>query len=334
MRLSDFDYFLPESLIAQHPSSCRDEARLLVVDRQKGAIFHDIFRNVGDYLLSPSLVVVNNTRVIPARLIGRREFSGGEVEVFLLRHLEGRCFEAMLKPLKKIRDGERLLFAGGVAARLVNRAARIVEFDRDDVVGEMEKIGHIPLPPYIKRPDDLTDRVNYQTVYARCSGSVAAPTAGLHFTRPLMNTLKSAGHDFAELTLHVNYGTFKPVETEDISRHPMHAEEYVISAESVQSCLEARSVGRRVVAVGTTSCRTLETFARTGKTSGWTDIFMYPGAQFKMTDSLITNFHLPRSTLLMLVAAFGGLELIRRAYEEAVREKYRFYSYGDAMIIL
>ncbi len=334
MNLSDFDYSLPENLVAQYPSACRDEARLMVVDRGRGVIAHDIFRHLGAHLPSPSLLVVNNTKVIPARLLGRRAVSGGKVEVFLLRPLGGRCFEAMLRPLAKIKEGETLVFAGGVSARLVDRAARVVAFDRDDVLGSLEKIGHIPLPPYIRRPDEASDRVNYQTVYAKRSGSVAAPTAGLHFTRPLMAELKKAGHLFSEVTLHVNYGTFKPVATEDITRHPMHAEEYALSPGAVQACEAAKVSGRRIAAVGTTSCRTLEAFARTGKSHGWTDIFLYPGAVFKTTDILITNFHLPRSTLLMLVAAFGGYDLIRRAYEEAVREKYRFYSYGDAMIII
>ncbi len=334
MQLSDFDYFLPDALVAQHPSSCRDDARLLVVDRQQGTFVHDVFRQVGRYLPPSSLIIVNNTRVIPARLNGHRQSSGGAVEVFLLRAIGGRRFEAMLRPLKKIRDGETLVFAGGITARLVNRAERVVEFDRDDVLAELEKIGHIPLPPYIKRPDEAVDRINYQTVYAKHSGSVAAPTAGLHFTKDLMASLINEGHLFDEVTLHVNYGTFKPVETQDIARHRMHAEEYAISARAVSACLEAKACGRKIVAVGTTSCRTLETLARTAKAQGSTAIFLYPGSAFKMTDALITNFHLPCSTLLMLVAAFGGYDLVRRAYQEAIREKYRFYSYGDAMIVI
>ena len=334
MKLSDFDYDLPEALIAQYPSLKRDDARLLVVDRRSGRVSHDIFRNVGTYLPPEGLLVVNNSKVIQARLIGQKVRSGGQVEVFLLKHLEGRRFEAMLKPLKKIQEGEILLFPGDVRAKLVDRFARTVEFDRDDVLKTLEKVGHIPLPPYIKRPDEDSDRVNYQTVYAKHAGSVAAPTAGLHFTKDLMASLKKAGHSFAEVTLHVNYGTFKPVEEEDITRHPMHHEHYEIPGAARQQILEAKAKGQKIVAVGTTSCRTLEAFARTGKAEDDTNLFLYPGADFRMTDTLITNFHLPRSTLFMLVSAFAGLDLVQRAYAEAIREKYRFYSYGDAMIVL
>lgn len=334
MKLSDFDYDLPENLIAQYPCEQRDEARLLVVDRRTGGISHDIFRNAGQYLPPSSLLVINNSKVIQARLIGEKARSGGQVEVFILKHLEGRRFEAMLKPLKKIREGEVLLFPGDVRAKLVDRQARIVEFDRDNVLSVLEKVGHIPLPPYIKRPDESSDRINYQTVYAKQAGSVAAPTAGLHFTKPLMASLQQAGHSFAEVTLHVNYGTFKPVEEEDITRHPMHFEHYEIPADTQRKLTEARARGQKVVAVGTTSCRTLESFGRTGKMEDDTNLFLYPGAELKMTDALITNFHLPRSTLLMLVSAFAGLDLVRKAYAEAIKEKYRFYSYGDAMIIV
>lgn len=334
MKLSDFDYALPEELIAQYPSPRRDDARLLVVDRRSGHVSHDIFRNVGTYLPPEGLLVVNNSKVIQARLIGQKVRSGGQVEVFLLKHLEGRRFEAMLKPLKKIQEGEILLFPGDVRAKLVDRFARTVEFDRDDVLKTLEKVGHIPLPPYIKRPDEDSDRVNYQTVYAKYAGSVAAPTAGLHFTKDLMASLKKAGHSFAEVTLHVNYGTFKPVEEEDITRHPMHHEHYEIPDAAGKQLLEAKAKGQKVIAVGTTSCRTLEAFARTGKAEDDTNLFLYPGADFRMTDTLITNFHLPRSTLFMLVSAFAGLDLVQRAYAEAIREKYRFYSYGDAMIVL
>jgi S-adenosylmethionine:tRNA ribosyltransferase-isomerase len=333
MKLSDFDYALPEGLIAQYPSQKRDEARLLVIDRRHGRISHDIFRHVGKYVPSPSLWIVNNSKVIYARLLGQKAVSGGQVEVFLLKHLEGRRFEAMLRPLKKIREGEILLFPGGVKAKLVDRQARIVEFDREDVLKVLEKVGHIPLPPYIKRPDEDSDRVNYQTVYAKRSGSVAAPTAGLHFTKPLMASLKKEGHSFAEVTLHVNYGTFKPVEEEDITRHPMHHEHYGIPGLAQKKLSQARAKGQKVVAVGTTSCRTLEAFARTGKPEDDTNLFLYPGADFRMTDMLVTNFHLPRSTLLMLVSAFAGLDLVQRAYAEAIKEKYRFYSYGDVMLI-
>lgn len=333
MHLRDFDYILPPELVAQHPSTSRDEARLLVVDRRTRAITHDIFRNIGRYLLPSSLVVVNDSRVIPARLLGVKPRSGGQVEVFLLKKAGPRAFEAMLRPFKKIREGEALVFPGGVRATLADRVRRIVEFDRDDVLGYLAEHGHIPLPPYIRRPDTAADRVDYQTVYAREPGSVAAPTAGLHFTERLMASLQAEGHMFAGVTLHVNYGTFKPVEAEDVVSHRMHLEHYAIPSATREALRMARDESRRVVAVGTTSCRTLEAFARTGRFEDDTDLFLYPGAAFLMTDSLVTNFHLPRSTLLMLVCAFGGLELIREAYREAILEKYRFYSYGDAMIV-
>ncbi|MBF0593493.1 MAG: tRNA preQ1(34) S-adenosylmethionine ribosyltransferase-isomerase QueA [Candidatus Omnitrophica bacterium] len=334
MTLSDFDYHLPDGLIAQYPSVRRDGARLLVVDRRTSTIRHDIFCNVGRYLPLKSLIVVNDSKVIPARLLGHKPRSGGQVEIFLLKSLGGRRYEAMIRPLKKVNEGEILQFDGGVTARLVDRAARVVEFDCDDVLGALEIAGHIPLPPYIKRPDESSDRINYQTVYARPAGSVAAPTAGLHFTKPLMVALKKSGHAFSRVTLHVNYGTFKPVEAEDVVSHPMHSEDYVMSAATIKSLCLAKEQCRPVVAVGTTSCRVLESYARTGEVKASTRLFMYPGAEFKIVDALITNFHLPKSTLLMLVSAFGGLELIRRAYAEAVSEKYRFYSYGDAMLIV
>ncbi|NTV28465.1 MAG: tRNA preQ1(34) S-adenosylmethionine ribosyltransferase-isomerase QueA [Candidatus Omnitrophica bacterium] len=334
MRLSDFDYPLPEELIAQYPCEKREEARLLVVNRADGSLGHDTFRNIGRYLPAPSLLVVNNSRVIPARLLGRKPRTGGEVEVFLLRQVDGQSFEAMLRPLKKIREGEPLEFPGGLRCVLVDRERRLVRFDCRDVLGRLEESGHIPLPPYIKRSDDDSDRINYQTVYAKRPGSVAAPTAGLHFSKPLIASLKKAGHAFAEVTLHVNYGTFKPVECEDVTQHKMHSETYSIPPVTLRRLLAERERGGKVVAVGTTSCRTLEAWARTGRTADDTDIFIYPGGKFQVTDALVTNFHLPRSTLLMLVCAFAGTDLIRRAYAEAVREKYRFYSYGDAMVIV
>ncbi len=334
MKLSDFDYSLPDELIAQHPLEKRDEARLLVVDRASRTITHSSFRDLGKHLPSDSLLVVNNSKVIPARLLGKKTRSGGQVEVFLLKHLGGRRFEAMLRPLKKIRDNEPLEFAPGVSARLIDREARIVEFDCDDVLAKLEKVGHIPLPPYIKREDDAADRIDYQTVYAKYAGSVAAPTAGLHFTEALMSSLKMGGHSFAEVTLHVNYGTFKPVETENITEHPMHSEDYVISPVALKAVVDAKQLGKKIIAVGTTSCRVLESYARSHEDAGETRLFLYPGASFHLVDVMITNFHLPKSTLFMLVSAFGGLDLVRSAYEEAIRAKYRFYSYGDAMIIV
>ncbi|MBF0485738.1 MAG: tRNA preQ1(34) S-adenosylmethionine ribosyltransferase-isomerase QueA [Candidatus Omnitrophica bacterium] len=337
MRLSDFDYALPQDLIAQYPLQERDQARLLVVDRKTSQITHDIFRNIGKYVPDKSLFVINNSKVIPARLLGEKARTGGLVEVFLLKQVDECRFEAMLKPLKKIRVHERLEFPGGICAVLEDKEKRIVRFENQGVLKSLEKFGHIPLPPYIQRPDEDSDRTNYQTVYAKEPGSVASPTAGLHFTKPLISELKKAGHDFAEVTLHVNYGTFKPVEVEDIVSHPMHFEEYDISREIQARLSKAREKGQSVIAVGTTSCRTLEAFARTKKVKDLTSLFLYPGgndADFRMTDILVTNFHLPKTTLLMLVSAFAGMNLVRKAYQTAIREKYRFYSYGDAMIII
>jgi S-adenosylmethionine:tRNA ribosyltransferase-isomerase len=333
MHLADFDYDLPQGLVAQHPLPDRDQARLLVVDRASQTLQHDIFCNIGKHLLPQSLLVVNNSRVIPARLLGHKPRSGGQVEVFLLKPLGGRRFEAMIRPLKKVRLNEPLDFGAGITARLVDHAARVVEFDQDDVLSALERVGHVPLPSYIRRSDTAADRVDYQTVYARAAGSVAAPTAGLHFTRSLMTGLRREGHSFTPVTLHVNYGTFKPVEAEDVVSHPMHSEDYRIMPAALRAVQTAGAQGRPVTAVGTTSCRVLESYARSGDAAGSTRLFLYPGADFRLTNALITNFHLPRSTLLMLVSAFGGTGLIRRAYAEAIREKYRFYSYGDAMLI-
>jgi S-adenosylmethionine:tRNA ribosyltransferase-isomerase len=293
-----------------------------------------VFRNVARYLPHHSLIVVNNSKVIPARLLGRKPRTGGRVEVFLLREIDALHFEAMLRPLKKIREGETLEFPGGVSCTLVDREKRIVRFAGREVLRTLGKVGHIPLPPYIKRPDEELDREYYQTVYAKAPGSVASPTAGLHFTKPLITSLRKAGHEFAPVTLHVNYGTFKPVETENILDHPMHEEHYTITPAVAAKVKSAKKAGWKVVAVGTTSCRTLEAFARTGELTDVTRLFLYPGCDFMVVDVLITNFHLPRSTLLMLVSAFGGLKFIRKAYAEAIRERYRFYSYGDAMIIV
>ncbi len=334
MQLTDFDYDLPERLIAQRPLPQRDEARLLVLERVSGRITGDIFRNIGTYLPPQALLVANNSRVIPARLLGVKPRSGGQVEVFLLKQIDDRRFEAMLRPLKMIRENELLEFPGGITARLADRTARIVVFDGDNVLGRLKAAGHIPLPPYIKRPDEDSDRTDYQTVYAKEDGSVAAPTAGLHFTDDLLSGLQRAGHAFAEVTLHVGYGTFKPVETENIVDHPMHHEDYVIPPATLDAVRSARAAGQKVAAVGTTSCRVLESWARTGEEAGATRLFLYPGARFQVVDALITNFHLPRSTLLMLVSAFAGTDLVRRAYAEAIRREYRFYSYGDAMLIL
>ncbi len=334
MNLHDFDYQLPEQLIAQHPVARRDDARLMVIDRASSQIKHDIFRNIAKYLPPKSTIVVNNSKVIPARLLGKRQKSGGQVEVFLLKRLDSHRYEALLKPLKKIKVEEPLEFSEGVLGFLEDKDKRVVRFEAADIERRLSRIGHIPLPPYIDREDTAEDRKEYQTVYARHAGSVASPTAGLHFSRALLARLKKGGHSVAALTLHINYGTFKPVECEDIRQHPMHWEEYQISPAVFGRINRAKEQGRKIVAVGTTSCRVLETVAKGGKLAGSTNMFIYPGFSFRMVDVLITNFHLPKSTLLMLVSAFGGMGLVKKAYQEAIREKYRFYSYGDAMVII
>lgn len=335
MKLSDFDYILPEELIAQEPLKQRDRARLLVVDRKKKAISHDIFANLEKHLPRNSILVVNNSKVIPARLLGKKIRSGGNVEIFLLDKLDSHSYRVMMRPMRKIKDGDKVVFEGSdVVATIVNKDDRIVKFNKAHVMQHLKNIGHIPLPPYIKRQDTADDHEYYQTVYARHAGSVAAPTAGLHFTRDLMGRIKRAGHDVLQAMLHVNYATFKPVETENIIDHQMHHEEYSVSQKTFDAISEAKKKNRKIVAVGTTSCRTLEAVTRTRKLHGQTDLFLYPGCSFKMVDALITNFHLPRSSLLMLVYAFGGTALMKKAYQEAIKKKYRFYSYGDGMIII
>ena len=334
-QLKEFDFNLPQELVAQYLIAQRDAARLMVIDRSTGTIRHDVFSNLGKYLSPQSLLVLNDSKVVPARLLGQR-VTGGKVEIFLLRKLsDGVSFEALIKPLGRLKPNERIHFNGsGVYAELIDPVKRIVRFNKKNLGSYFNRIGHMPLPPYIKRPDESSDRTMYQTVYAKHSGSVAAPTAGLHFTQTLLRRLKEFGHDFAPVTLHVNYATFKPVAEEDVTKHRMHFEEYSVSPGNLRKILTARLKGRKIVAVGTTSCRVLETIGEAGAARGETNIFMYPGYQFKRADALVTNFHLPFSTLLMLVYAFGGMELMKRAYSEAIANKYRFYSYGDAMLIL
>ncbi len=330
--LDAYGYDLPEELIAQHPLTERDKAKLMVINRQAQTITHDIFSNIDRYLPHGTTFVVNNSKVIPARLLGVKP-TGGEVEVFLLKQLDDYHFEALLRPLKRVREHEPIDFGFGISASLENREQRIVKFNQPNILPVLEKVGHIPLPPYIKRSDNIEDKEYYQTVYAKNLGSVASPTAGLHFTTTLINRLKEQGHHFYASTLHIGYGTFKPVETQDIRQHPMHTESYELLNEVYDTLLTSKAQKAPIAAVGTTSCRVLESVAASGKLTGDTNIFIYPGYEFKMVDILITNFHLPFSTLLMLVSAFGGYDLIRRAYQEAIAERYRFYSYGDAMII-
>jgi S-adenosylmethionine:tRNA ribosyltransferase-isomerase len=333
-KLQSYYYQLPSDLVAQHPIAHRDQARLLIIDRIQGTIRHDTFNHLNDYLPFNSDLIVNNSKVIPARLWGHRA-TGGAVEVFLLNPLEGGySFEVLLRPLKKIREGEKIDFGSGISANLVDKEKRIVRFNKKNITRHLQKVGHIPLPPYIKRPDTPHDRDDYQTVYAKQPGSVASPTAGLHFTKGLIQNLKKQGHQFLELTLHINYGTFKSVECSDIRAHSMHTEYYSIKPGIVKSILKAQKNSKALVAVGTTSCRVLESVAQRKVYTGSTDIFIYPGYKFQAVDALITNFHLPYSTLLMLVCAFGGYDLVMRAYQEAIKMHYRFYSYGDAMLIL
>ncbi len=336
MKLDEFNYSVPEHLIAQYPLKKRDQARLMIVDRKNNKISHDIFANIGEYLPPDSQIVLNNSKVIPARLLGRRKNKEGEVEIFLLKRLsDDGAYKTLLRPLRRLNNHDQIIFNGGaLVAEILDWKTRTVRFNKRNVESYLDKIGHMPLPPYIKRPDEISDKKNYQTVYAKNKGSVASPTAGLHFTKGLISKLKKEGHTFHEVTLHVNYATFKAVEVEDIRQHKMHTEEYSISPKAYKALQEAKEKGQPVVAVGTTSCRVLETVAQSGKLTGETDLFIYPGCQFRTVDILITNFHQPLTTLLMLVYAFGGKELMQGAYAEAIKQEYRFYSYGDGMIIL
>ena len=332
--LNAYGYDLPEDLIAQYPCPQRDGARLIILNRRDQTIRHDVFCNIGRYLPPKTVFVVNNSKVIPARLLGRKPKTGGEAEVFLLKALsDGYSFEALLRPLKKIKQGELLDFGKGITAVLTDKEERIVRFNVKNVVRRLKDIGHVPLPPYIKRGDEPSDHEHYQNVYARHPGSVASPTAGLHFTKDLIKRLKFQGHQFLGLTLHINYGTFKPVETPDIREHPIHAENFELSAATGAALRKAEEEKRPVLAVGTSSCRVLECFTHLHQLKGRTDLYICPGYKFEATNILVTNFHLPYSTLLMLVCAFGGYDLVMRAYGEAIKERYRFYSYGDAMLI-
>jgi S-adenosylmethionine:tRNA ribosyltransferase-isomerase len=345
--LADYDYELPPELIAQQPAERRDHSRLLALDRATGAVAHRRFDALARFLSPGDVLVVNDTAVVKARLLGRKE-SGGRVEVFLLDYAGGRrqddpgrfTCECLVRSSKPSRVGARLFFEPGMSARITGMGDGTcqVEFAGDgDFDAVLERVGHVPLPPYIRRAEAPQDRSAYQTVYAAARGAVAAPTAGLHFTPELLDELKARGVVIAAITLHVGYGTFAPVRTEDIRAHRMHAERFAIPTAAADAVNAARARGRRVIAVGTTSVRTLEAAAAAGGTiaagSGWCELFIYPGFRFRAVDGIITNFHLPKSTLLMLVSAFAGRERILKAYREAVAARYRFYSYGDAMLI-
>lgn len=339
MLVSDFDYALPEELIAQTPAPRRDHSRLLVLGRRDGRMAHRRFYELADYIQPGDTLVFNDTRVIPARLIGAKTDTGGKVEVFLLNRLAGDTWETLVKPGKKARPGTAIRFSDELSCEIVSGTdfgGRVVRFVFDGVFETiLDRLGETPLPPYIH--ETLADKERYQTVYARERGSAAAPTAGLHFTPELLARLKEKGAELAFVTLHVGLGTFRPVSVEDVSQHVMHREYYSVSPETAAIINRTRERGGRVIAVGTTSVRTLESAAADGKVSpgsGWTEIFIYPGYQFKLIDGLVTNFHLPKSTLLMLISAFAGRDNILAAYREAVARRYRFFSFGDAMLII
>ena len=340
MTTKDFYYDLPPELIAQHPLKDRAGSRLLVLDKETGKIEHKNFRNIIEYLNPGDCLVMNNTRVIPARLYGVKEDTGGKIEFLLLKRIDLNTWNVILKPGKRARTGARFVFGDGLLKAEVIEVRpdgnRIVRFEYDGVWEELlDKLGEMPLPPYIK--EKLEDKERYQTVYSKIEGSAAAPTAGLHLTNELLEDIKDKGVKTAYLTLHVGLGTFRPVSVENVEEHVMHTEHYEVSQEAADIINETRKSGGRIIAVGTTSVRTLETVAEDNGTMkaeiGDTSIFIYPGYKFKVTDSIITNFHLPESTLLMLVSAFAGKENIFEAYEQAVKEKYRFFSFGDAMLL-
>ncbi len=340
MKTHDFYYDLPEELIAQTPLEKRDTSRLLALDRVSGEIEHKIFSDIIDYLQPGDCLVMNDSRVLPARLLGHRP-TGGAVEVLLLRDLGGKKWECLCKPGRKMQVGSQVSFGDGELTATVTAVQedgnRVVEFHYEGVFLEvLERLGKMPLPPYIKA--ELADQERYQTVYSREVGSAAAPTAGLHFTNDLLDRIRAKGVKTAFVTLHVGLGTFRPVKAEEISEHHMHSELCMISQETADILNETKRTGGRVICVGTTSCRTLESLVNEDGSfaakSKWTDIFIFPGYAFQAMDGLITNFHLPESTLVMLVSAFAGREHVLHAYEEAVRERYRFFSFGDAMCIL
>jgi len=339
MLLSDFDYFLPEELIAQHPCEPRDHSRLLVLDKNTGSTTHQHFYDLPDYLRAGDTLVFNDTRVIPARLIGAKAETGGKVEVFLLNRISGDEWEVLVKPGKKARSGTIITFGNDLCCEIMETTdfgGRLVRFKFAGVFEEvLDKLGQTPLPPYIK--EELADKERYQTVYARERGSAAAPTAGLHFTRELMTRLSEKGINLAFVTLHVGLGTFRPVSTDNIKNHVMHREYYSVSPEAAQLINKTKEQGGRVIAIGTTAIRTLETAACEGRItakSGWTEIFIYPGYCFQLVDAAVTNFHLPKSTLLMLISALAGQNNVLAAYQTAVAEQYRFFSFGDAMLII
>ena len=340
LKTSDYFYQLPPELIAQDPLEDRSSSRLMVLDQKTGAVSHHVFREIPSFLRPGDCLVLNNTRVIPARLMGVREETGGAVEVLLLKRRTGDVWECLVKPGKKARPGTRLAFGDGLlhaqVEDVVEDGNRLIRFFYDGIWEEvLDRLGEMPLPPYITHK--LQDKNRYQTVYARFDGSAAAPTAGLHFTPELLDQIQDMGVELAYVTLHVGLGTFRPVKVENVKEHHMHSEYYQVSTEAAEKINRTKKNGGRVICVGTTSCRTVESAAdENGQVEagcGDTDIFIYPGYRFKVLDALITNFHLPESTLVMLVSALAGREHVLAAYEEAVKERYRFFSFGDAMLI-
>lgn len=340
MRKEDFNFDLPEELIAQDPLEDRSSSRLLVLDKETGKTEHHVFREIIDYLEAGDCLVINDTKVIPARLIGSKIGTDAKIEVLLLKRKENDVWEALVKPGKKAKIGTRISFGDGLlvgeVVDIVEEGNRLIHFEYEGIFEEiLDRLGQMPLPPYITH--QLEDKNRYQTVYAKHSGSAAAPTAGLHFTPELLKKIEEKGVQIARVTLHVGLGTFRPVKVDNILEHHMHSEFYQIEEEAAEKINTAKANGKRVIAVGTTSCRTIESAAKEDGTiapvSGWTDIFIYPGYQFKVLDCLITNFHLPESTLVMLVSALAGREHVLNAYEEAIKERYRFFSFGDAMFI-
>ncbi len=340
MKTSDFYYELPKELIAQTPIEPRDSSRLLVLDRKTESLEHKHFYDIIDYLNEGDLLVANDSRVLPARIFGIKDETGARVEFLLLRQISSNRWETLCKPGKKAREGAKFTFGNGLlracVAEVKDDGNRIVDFDCDEnFFTTLDKIGKMPLPPYIT--EELKDKERYQTVYSHELGSAAAPTAGLHFTEELMDKIRAKGVKIAYVTLHVGLGTFRPVKVDDVTNHKMHSEHYEIPKETAELINQTKRNGGRVIAVGTTSCRTLESVAsfygEIKECEGFTDIFIYPGYEFKVLDGLITNFHLPESTLIMLVSAFAGYDYVMKAYKTAVEEKYRFFSFGDAMFI-
>ena len=341
MKTSDFYFDLPQEQIAQDPLEDRSSSRLLVLDKETGEYEHRVFRDIVDYLHPGDCLVLNNTKVIPARLFGEKEGTGAHIEILLLKRRENDIWETLVKPGRKAKPGTKISFGGGLLTGevmdVVEEGNRLIRFSYEGIFEEiLDQLGQMPLPPYITH--QLKDKNRYQTVYAKYDGSAAAPTAGLHFTPELLKQVKEMGVEIAEVTLHVGLGTFRPVKVENVLEHHMHSEFYMIDEEAAEKINRTRENGGRVICVGTTSCRTIESAAdengRLKASSGWTDIFIYPGYRFKVLDCLITNFHLPESTLLMLVSALAGREHILAAYEEAVKQGYRFFSFGDAMLIV